>query len=56
MMEIIPRDTSKPSEDKIIEEVERLPYKIDYIDEDEERGTWTFDGRMVVYKLSGGKR
>ena len=56
VMEIIPKETDNPAENKIIEEVERLPYNIDYINDDDDIVTMTFDGRMVVYKLIGAKK
>ena len=55
-MTIIKKDTSVPSEDKIIDEVERLPYFINYLTEDGESEKFCCEGKMVVLKFDGGKK
>ena len=52
-MAIISKDTPNKSEDKLIDEVERLPYNIDYLNEDGEIEHITCDGNMVVCKYIG---
>ena len=55
-MNIVKKDTAVKSEDKIIDEVERLPYFLDYLTEDGETEHFCFEGKMVVYKFDGGKK
>ncbi len=47
-MNIIRKNTDKRAEDRIIAEVERLPYYINYIDEDDEIEQFCYDGSMTV--------
>ena len=54
-MSIVKKDTAIKSNDKIIDEVERLPYFLDYITEDNELEHYCFEGKMVVLKFDGGK-
>ena len=55
-MTIIKKDTATPSEDKFINEVERLPYFINYLTEDDELEKFCYEGKMVVLKFDGGKK
>ncbi len=52
-MAIISKNTTNKSEDNLIDEVERLPYNIDYLNEDGEIEHITCDGNMVVCKYIG---
>ena len=52
-MEIAKKDTDQKSEDKIIDEIERLPYYIDYLTEDGEIDKFCCEGKMLVYKFTG---
>jgi len=55
-MKIIKKDTDEKSKDKIIDEVERLPYFLDYLTSDGEIGNYRLEGKMVVFKFNGGKK
>lgn len=55
-MNIVKKDTALKSEDKVIDEVERLPYFINYLTEDDELESLWFDGSMVVLKFDGGTK
>ena len=54
-MNIVKKDTAVKSNDKIIDEVERLPYFLDYLTENNELEHYCFEGKMVVFKFDGGK-
>ena len=53
MMTITKKDTALLKEDKMIDDVERLPYFLDYITDDEIEH-FCFDGKMVAFKYTGG--
>jgi hypothetical protein len=55
-MNIVKKDTTLESQDKIIDEVERLPYFLDYLTEDGETERFCFDGSMVLLKFDGGAK
>ncbi len=55
-MNIVKKDTAVKAEDKIIDEVERLPYFLDYLTDDGEIERFCFDGSMVVLKFDGGAK
>ena len=50
-MEIQPLPTKNRGDDKRVEAIERLPYCLDYIDEDEDRQVCQLDGQMTVYRF-----
>ena len=54
-MNIFKKDTSVRSEDKIIDEVEQLPYFMDYLDEDGNTERYCAEGKMILLKFNGGK-
>ncbi len=55
-MEIVKKDTAQKTEDKLIDEVERLPYFLDYLTDDEEIERCNFDGAMIVLQFNGGTK
>lgn len=55
-MDIVKKDTADKSQDKIIDEVERLPYFLDYLTSDDDTEHFQLDGKMVVFKFDGGKK
>lgn len=55
-MEIIKRDIDDKSKDKFIDEVERLPYNVNYVNEDGELSRFCCEGRMFIFKFAGDKK
>ena len=55
-MDIVKKDTAAKNQDKIIDEVERLPYFLDYLTSDDDTEHFRLDGKMVVFKFDGGKK
>ncbi|MBR6012751.1 MAG: hypothetical protein IK062_03085 [Selenomonadaceae bacterium] len=55
-MGIVKKDTAIKNDDKIIDEVERLPYFLDYLTEDNESERYCYEGKMVVFKFDEGKK
>lgn len=52
-MSVTRKDTEDPAEDNVIDEVERLPYYMDYITENGEVENFCSEGKMVVLKFDG---
>ena len=52
-MSVTRKDTEDPAEDNVIDEVERLPYYMDYITEDGAVENFCSEGKMVVLKFDG---
>ena len=50
-MEVLPLPTKNHADDKRVESIERLPYCLDYLDEDEERQVCRVDGQISVYRF-----
>ena len=50
-MEIQPLPTKNHGDDRRVESIERLPYCLDYLDEDEDRQVCRLDGQMAVYRF-----
>lgn len=50
-MNILPLPTKNHADDKRVESIERLPYCLDYLDEDEERQVCRVDGQISVYRF-----
>ena len=50
-MEILPLPRKNHADDKRVESIERLPYCLDYLDEDEERQVCRVDGQISVYRF-----
>ena len=55
-MTIFKKSTQVRSEDKIIEEVEQLPYFMDYLDEDGNTERFCAEGKMILLKFSEAKK
>ena len=53
-MSVTRKDTEIPDEDNVIDEVERLPYYMDYVSENGEVENFCSEGKMVVLKYDGG--
>lgn len=49
------KETSDIGKDDYIDEVERLPYYIDYLNEDREKEYFCYDGRFVIWKYEEKK-
>ena len=52
-MSVTRKDTEDPAEDNVIDEVERLPYYMDYVSENGEIENFCSEGKMVVLKYDG---
>ena len=52
-MNVTRKETSNAEEDNVIDEVERLPYYMDYLTEGGEVETFASEGKMVVLKFDG---
>ena len=52
-MSVTRKDTDDPAEDNVIDEVERLPYYMDYVSENGEVENFCSEGKMVVFKYDG---
>ena len=52
-MSVTRKDTEDPAEDNVIDEVERLPYYMDYVSENGEVENFCSEGKMVVLKYDG---
>lgn len=50
------KETSDIEKDDYIDEVERLPYYIDYLNEDKEKEYFCYDGRFVILKYEEKKQ
>lgn len=50
------KETSDIEKDDYIDEVERLPYYIDYLNEDREKEYFCYDGRFVILKYKEKKQ
>lgn len=50
------KETSDIGKDDYIDEVERLPYYIDYLNEDREKEYFCYDGRFVILKYEEKKQ
>ncbi len=55
-MNVIKKTTDVKNKDKLIDEVERLPYFLDYLNEDDEIEYCSFEGTMTVMKFEGGAK
>ena len=53
-MSVTRKETSDNAEDNVIDEVERLPYYMDYLTEGGETENFCSEGKMVVFKFDGG--
>ncbi len=53
-MSVTRKETSNEAEDNVIDEVERLPYYMDYLTESGEVENFCSEGKMVVLKFDGG--
>ena len=53
-MSVTRKETSNDAEDNVIDEVERLPYYMDYLTEGGETENFCSEGKMVVFKFDGG--
>ena len=53
-MSVTRKETSDKHDDNIIDEVERLPYYMDYLTENGETENFCSEGKMVVLKFDGG--
>lgn len=53
-MSVTRKETSNEAEDNVIDEVERLPYYMDYMTESGEVENFCSEGKMVVLKFDGG--
>ena len=53
-MSVTRKETLTESEDNLIDEVERLPYYMDYLTEGGEVENFCSEGKMVVLKFDGG--
>ena len=53
-MSVTRKETENESEDNLIDEVERLPYYMDYLTEGGETENFCSEGKMVVLKFDGG--
>ena len=54
-MDVVKKDTASSAEDKFIDEVERLPYFVDYLTDDGETERFCSEGKMVVLKFGDKK-
>ena len=54
-MTIFKKATPLRNEDKIIDEVEQLPYFLDYLNDDGETERFCADGKMILFSFGGGK-
>ena len=52
-MSVTRKETTNPDEDNLIDEVERLPYFMDYMTEGGETENFCSEGKMVVLKYDG---
>ena len=52
-MNVTRKETANADEDNVIDEVERLPYYMDYLTEGGEVETFASEGKMVVLKFDG---
>ncbi len=52
-MSVTRKETTNPDEDNLIDEVERLPYFMDYLTESGEKENFCSEGKMVVLKYDG---
>ena len=55
-MSVTRKETSDNAEDNVIDEVERLPYYMDYTTEGGETENFCSEGKMVVLKFDGGAK
>lgn len=53
-MSVTRKETANEAEDNMIDEVERLPYYMDYLTEGGETENFCSEGKMVVLKFDGG--
>ena len=53
---VILRNTPERAKDKIIDEVERLPYFVDYLTDDGETEYFCCEGKMILFKFDGGAK
>ena len=53
-MSVTRKETTNANEDNIIDEVERLPYYMDYLTESGDVESFFSEGKMVVLKFDGG--
>ena len=56
LMNIVKKDTSLRGEDKIIDEVEQLPYLLDYLSEGGDVERYCSEGKLILFKFSEGKK
>ena len=54
-MQITPKKTDNRAKDKLVDEVEQLPYFMSYLTEDGDEDFFCCEGKMVVLKFDGGK-
>ena len=53
-MSVTRKETANEAEDNVIDEVERLPYYMDYLTESGDVESFFSEGKMVVLKFDGG--
>lgn len=56
VVSVIPRNTPERAKDKIIDEIERLPYFVDYLTDDGETEYFCCEGKMILFKFDGGAK
>lgn len=54
-MQIQPLAAKTQADDGRVDSIERLPYFLDYVDEDGERQHYQYDGQMYVYRYDAGE-
>ena len=55
-MQITKKETALKSEDEMIDEVERLPYFLDYFTNEDDEESFCFEGKLILLKFKGNKK